>query len=164
MAGVGAIFAAAVALQIANNQIKNEYQQGAIRCIHHSLAIINDLRGRLHAIKLILEEGGRPLIALTKNAEMIQNRYEAFYSQEIYRYISMEAADLISSMSGSFFGLVVLIEGFSSGLNISPHELINLPQDNSRDKIIESLKKLDDKMNELFDHFMNDRKKIIFYS
>lgn len=161
VAGVGAIFAAVVALRIANNQIKHEYQQGAIRCIHHSLTIINDLRGRLQSIKLMLKNGGQPLIALTKNAEMIQTRYESLYSQEIYRYIPGEAADLISSMSGSFFGLIVLIEGISSGLGIPSHASIPFLKDNSRDKIIESLTELENKIDELFNHFINAREKII---
>lgn len=161
VAGIGAIFAAIVALKIAENQIRHEHHQGAIRCIHHSLVIINDLRGRLCSVKKMLLDGDRPLIALKKNSEAIEKRYEALYDHEIYRYIPGHVADLITEMSGSFFGLAVLVEQIASRQNNPEIPPLALPTENTRNQVIESIEKLDDELDYLFTQFENARGQII---
>jgi hypothetical protein len=81
VSGVGALAAVIAALNIADRQARNEHAQDAVRCIHHALAIINDLRGRLHAMKLMLTEGGRPVLALAKNSNAIEQRYASLYDR-----------------------------------------------------------------------------------
>lgn len=150
ISGGGALFAAVVALRIAENQAKHEHQQDAIRCIHHSLAIINDLRGRVYSMRLMLTEGRHPLAALTKNAETIQRRYESLYDRDIYRHAPGHVVDLITGMSGSFFGLSVLVDGIASSQNIAPHKPISLPSDGSTQSISSTLLKLEGQLDELF--------------
>lgn len=161
VSGIGALFAGVVALWIAENQAKHEHQQDAVRCIHHSLAIINDLRGRVHSMRLMLTEGRRPLAALTKNAEAIQRRYEALYDRDIYRHAPGHVVDLITSMSGSFFGLSVLVDGIASSQNIAPHQPISLPSDDSTQPIFSTLFELEGELDELFTQFVKVRENIV---
>jgi hypothetical protein len=157
ISGVGALVASVVALRIAENQTKYEHQQSAIRCIHHSLAIINDLRGRVCYMREMLSEGKRPLLALTRNAEAIERRYEMLYDRDIYRHAPGYIVDAITSMSGSFFGLSILIEGIASALKVQPHETLSLPQDNSRQPLITALQNLEGELDELFTQFVKVR-------
>lgn len=161
VSGIGALVAAVVALRIAENQTKHEHQQSAIRCIHHSLAIINDLRGRVHSMRLMLSEGKGPLLALTRNAEAIQRRYEMLYDRDIYRHAPGHIVDAITGMSGSFFGLSILVEGITSALNIKPHEPLPLLQDNSRQPLITALQRLEGELDELFTQFVKVREQLV---
>jgi len=157
VSGIGALAAAVVALKIAEGQTKHEHQQDAIRCIHHSLAIINDLRGRVCAMRLMLGEGKRPLLALTRNAETIERRYEMLYDREIYRHVPGKVIDAITGMSGHFFGLSVLVEGIASSIGIQPFEPLPTPHDDSRQPLISTLMKLESELDDLFSQFVKVR-------
>src|SRR5262245_10553750 len=82
VSGIGTLGAIIAALYVAREQIRDNKVQDAVRCIHHAMAITNDLRGRVHYLRTTLAEGGRPLIALTANAESISRRYEALYDRD----------------------------------------------------------------------------------
>lgn len=161
VSGIGALVAAIVALKIAENQTKHEHQQSAVRCIHHSLAIINDLRGRVHYMRLMLSEGKRPLLALTRNAGGIEKRFEMLFDREIYRHVPGHIVDAITNMSGSIFGLSTLAEGIASAVNIKPHDHIPAPTDEARQPIIIKLKQIEDELDELFTQFAKVREQLV---
>ncbi len=121
-----------------------------VRVTHHTMAMINDLRGRVRYMKIALSEGNRPLVALTKNAETIQNRYEALYDRELYRYLPGSVIDTIVSLSGSVFGLSTLIEGVASVLGGKGHAVIPPDDATNREGLIQTISKLEFELDALF--------------
>lgn len=160
VSGIGALIAVVVALTIADRQAKNEHDQDAIRCIHHALAVINDLRGRVRSVKLMLTEGGRPVLALTKNAAAIERRYESLYDREIYRHAPGELVDLITSLSGSFFGLSVLVDGVVAQGNLTPQTILPKISSGNSAPLANTLSMLEGKLDTLFDEFVKIREKM----
>lgn len=159
VSGIGALAAVIVALNIADRQAKHEQVQDAVRCIHHALAIINDLKGRLHSMKLMLTEGGRPFLALTRNAAAIEKRYESLYDRDIYRHAPGEVVNLITSLSGRFFGLFVLVEGMAAiATQKSLHTIPAAAE--SKSSLEETFLSLDAELDLLFSKFTNMRKKL----
>lgn len=161
ISGIGALIAVVVALKISDYQIRHAHQQDAIRCIHHSLAIINDLRGRVHSVAMTLGEGNRPLLALTRNAEAIERRYEMLYDRDLYRHMPGPLVDKITGMSGSFFGLFALVEALALTLNIKPDQPIPPPSGDARKPLLGLLKKLEDELGEIAGDFLIARKAVV---
>jgi hypothetical protein len=121
VSGIGALGAVVVALYVANKQIRDAKIQDAVKCIHHSMAIVNDLSARLKYLQTTLVTGDRPLAALTRNAESISRRYEALYDRDIYRHLPGSVIDQITNMSASFFGIDALVACIASALKNEPH-------------------------------------------
>lgn len=157
VSGLGALVAVVTALKIANHQTEHEQKQDAVRCIHHALAIINDLRCRVGNMRLMLTEGNRPILSLTKGLEAIEKRYEALYDRDIYRHAPGEIVDEIADMSGSFFGLSVLVSGIIAGVNLKPHELLPPDTNGTRKTIADRLLRLENQLDELFRKFLKLR-------
>ncbi|MDZ7918921.1 hypothetical protein [Rhodoferax sp.] len=150
VSGIGALIAAVVALNIAERQATHEHQQDAVRCLHHSMAITNDLKSRVHSLRLTLTQGNRPLVVLNKYAETIERRYEMLYDREIYRHLPGDVIGMITGMAGSFFGLTTLVEGLASGLKTQPHELMAPPQADTAQGLNASFEKLENELDALF--------------
>lgn len=116
VSGIGALAAVAVALYVASMQMRDAKMQDAVRCIHHAMAIANDLRSRVHYLQATLVDGGRPLAALTLNVEAILRRYETLYDRDLYRHLPGPVINRITGMSASFFGIEMLAAGIVSEL------------------------------------------------
>lgn len=128
-----------------------------VQVTHHSIAVINDLRGRVHYMKIALSEGNRPLIALTQNAEAIQRRYEALYDRELYRYLPGSVIDAIVDLSGAFSGLSILVAGLASALDGKEHLII--PSGNAADRLglIQEITRLETNLDALLSQIGNLR-------
>ena len=121
----------------------------AVCCIHHSMAIVIDMRGRMSFMKLALSEGHRPLIALTQNCEAIQKRYETLYDRELYRYLPGDVVDEVLAMSGSIFGLSALVAGIASAMDNKGHQMIPSGKEPLRQKVADLEAKLDTLLTKL---------------
>ena len=120
-----------------------------VRVTHHTLALLNDLRGRVHYMGTMLSEGNRPVVALTKNAEYIQKRYEALFDREIYDHLPGPVIDRIIGLSGSVFGLSVLAAELASTLGRKGY--VPSPNNtNDRVKLVQSTSKLGSELDDLF--------------
>ncbi len=161
VSGIGALVAAVVALRIAENQTKHEHQQSAVRCLHHSMAIIIDLRGRVNFMRLMLSEGKRPLIALTRNAEGIERRFEMLFDREIYRHVPGDIIDAITNLSGSLFGLTTFAEGVASAAKIKPHDILPEPTEYNVQPMIDKIQVVEEELNELFTKFSKVREQLV---
>lgn len=161
VSGLGALGAVVAALKIADRKVKNEHEQDAVRCIHHALAIVNDLRGRLRLMNKMLTEGGRPVLALTKNAAAIERRYESLYDRDIYRHVPGDLIDLITSLSGSFFGLSVLFDRVATENGLKPHELLPPNTSGNRNIVAKTLSMLEGELDVLFIRFTEVRKGLV---
>lgn len=161
VSGIGALVAAIVALRIAENQTKHEHQQSAVRCLHHSMAVIIDLRARVNFMRLMLSGGNYPLLALTRNAEGIERRFEMLFDREIYRHVPGHIIDAINDMSGSLFGLTTFAEGVTSAVNIPPHNTIPAPTEYDVQPIINKIMVVEKELDELFTKFSKVREQLV---
>ena len=127
--------------------------QDVVWCIHHSMALVNDLRSRVRYMKLALVEGNRPLIALTQNAGAIEKRYEALYDRELYRFLPGDVSDAIGAMSGSMFGLSALVAGIASAFDNKGHQMLPPDKSGSRASIVQACESLEDELDRLFSRF-----------
>lgn len=110
------LVATAATRQLAHSDIvrEDDRRRDIVRITHHLMLVISDLHQRVSYASAVLSEGGRPLIALTKNVDVIEKRYETFFDrEEIYGYLSGESADLIKGMSGHISGLTSLSDGIA---------------------------------------------------
>ena len=102
--------------QLAHSDIvrEDDRRRDIVRITHHLMLVLSDLRQRVSYASTVLSEGGRPLIALTKNVDVIEKRYEVFFDrEEIYGYLSGKSVDLIRDMSGRISGLKTLSDGIA---------------------------------------------------
>ncbi len=119
--GIGTFIAAFVALHISRKQSAEARAHDAERCIHHAMAVANDLRSRVHYFERTLVCGGRPLAALTRNADAIARRYESLYDRDLYRHLPGPVVDSITAMSGKFFALDTWVTAQTSALAGKQH-------------------------------------------
>ena len=117
-----------------------------VRVTHHCIAVINDLRGRVQFMKLGLVDGNRPLVGITQNAEAIQKRYEALYDRDLYRYLPGDVIDAIGSLSGSIFGLLVLVAEVTSALPEKQGLILTLADSIKRQRLDELFSVLDSEL------------------
>lgn len=147
VSGIGSLAAVGVALYIAGIQIRDARVQDAVRCIHHAMALINDLKSRVKYLQRTLVEGGRPIAALTQNMDAISRRYEALYDRDLYRHLPGSLVEKITGMSGSFSGIDALVTGIASAFKNEQHAYLpsNRNPTETQDKAFEQLiKDLDD--------------------
>lgn len=131
-----------------------------IRITHHSLAVINDLRSRIHYIGVCLSAGNRPLAAITENAEAIRNHYESLYDRDIYEHLPGKLIDSISSLSGSIFGLSSLISVLASPLGNEVHRMLPPTEAGKEPTFAQAIEKLNTELNDLYSQFESFRKTI----
>jgi len=127
--------------------------QDVVRSIHHSMALINDLRSRIGYMKVALAEGGQPVGALTKNADAIEKRYEALYDRELYRFLPGDVSNDIGAMSGSMFGLSTLVAGIASAFDNKAHQMLPSDKSGSRANIVQACESLEAELDALFSRF-----------
>lgn len=101
----------------------DDKSQENVRCIHHTMALVNDLRNRVAYIKLVWIEGNRPLGALKINADVIDRRHQALYDRELYRFLPGDVSDAIEGLSGSIFGLLVRLAGMTADFENKSHHV-----------------------------------------
>jgi hypothetical protein len=128
-----------------------------VRVTHHSMAVINDLRGRVRYMKIALSEGNRPLVALTQNAEAIQKRYEVLYDRELYRYLPGTVIDGIVALSGAVFGLSALVAGVASALDGKEHAVTPAGNSTDRSVLVQAISELESELDALFSQVENLR-------
>jgi hypothetical protein len=160
VSGIGALVAVIAALKIADHQANHEHAQDAIRCTHHALAIINDLQGRLRALKIMLTDGGRPVLALSKNATAIERRYESLYDRDIYRHAPGDLVKLITNLSGTFFGLSVLVEETASAATQNGIAMLPPASDDKKNSLGKTFSSLEEELDALFSGFTEVRKNL----
>jgi len=131
-----------------------------IRITHHSMAVINDLRGRVHYMKIALSEGNRPLVAITQNAEAIHNLYMSLYDRELYRYLPGNVIDTIVGLSGSVFGLSSLIAGVASAFGEKEHLIIPPGNPIDRSNIVHAISNLESELDLLFSQIESLRESV----
>lgn len=131
----------------------DDRSQDIVRCIHHSMALVNDLRSRIQYMKAALVKGDRPLAALTQNADAIEKRYEALYDRELYRFLPGDVSDAIGAMSGSMFGLSALVASVASAFYNKGHQMLPPDKSDSRASIVQACESLENQLDELFSRF-----------
>lgn len=131
----------------------DDRSQDAVRRIHHSMALVNDLRGRVRYMKVALDEGNRPLGALINNADAIEKRYEALYDREIYRFFPGDLIDAIGKMSGSIFGLSTLVVVIASEHDNKVHQMLSVNTSGRQAKIVQACESLEDELDKIFSRF-----------
>ncbi len=120
----------------------DDARRDAARVYHYLMAVNNDLTSRVQYAALMLREGKRPIVAFTKNVEVIEKRYEVFFDQEIYKYLNGESIDVICRMSGSIFGLSAFSEYLR--INLDGSSIGNIP-----DNVLSSTQKQEDALDSL---------------
>lgn len=142
---ISALLVAKVASRfLAHNDIVREdnRRQDIVRVTHHLLVVISDLRDRVGYAIGMFRDGGRPLIALIENADVIEKRYEVFLDREAYRFLNGETAELIGRMSGHVFGLAILAKALAEIYRGKPNIIIPASEVQTSKKVIEGLELL----------------------
>lgn len=123
--------------EISNNQIAEQrltdHVDEGVRCLHHSMLVVNDLRNRVPYLKKCLVEGGRPLAAIRLNAQALQRRYESLHDRELYRHLPGPTIDKIGALSGDFMGIEVLVDmltAIHNGVSNAPVAALGHPPEN----------------------------------
>lgn len=121
--GLGAFAAAYAALHIAEQQSEQNVRLhnanvrlDKVASLHHMMAIVNDLRGRVTYMERMHAEGGRPLAALTNCAAGLVRRYEVLYDRELYAAIPGNVVDQITNLSGSIGGIETAVSILATSL------------------------------------------------
>ena len=156
--GLGAFGAIAAALYIGHVQTHENKLQDAVRCLHHAMAVTDDLRARVCYLRKIVTEGKRPLIAITVSATAISRRYEALFERDLYRHIPGPIVNMITAMAGSFFGIEMLGAGVAAAMD-NPLD-IEVPAAPLNEEPATSLKKLEDELLSLWEALEYERKKL----
>lgn len=164
VSAVATFLAVGAALYIAERQTteSNKREQlnqmlNATQNLHYAMAIANDLRGRLVALKKRLcDVGTYPLSALTVPMDGFQKRYEALYDRELYRYFPGPIIDKITEMSGSFAGLEIIVTAIASKHDYKLHSTIVVKSVQPTTIFDNLYSEIDD----LFTSFENERKKL----
>ncbi|MCS4509121.1 hypothetical protein [Xylophilus ampelinus] len=126
-AGVGAIYAAWTALRIAKDQTKSAKVlvdrqihavriSDAIKGAHHSIAVVNDIRGRITFIEQCFIRGDRSIIVFITAVEGLLRRYESLYDRDLYRSMPGPIVDQITGLSGRTFGLEAVMVSLKAGI------------------------------------------------
>jgi hypothetical protein len=124
---IGATIGIGIAIWVPLQQRVETVREGKLRSFHHTMAIVNDLRGQVTYLKAIYEEGDRPLAALTTTTSTLLRRFEALYDRDLYAYLPGPIVDRITGMSGSFNGIEASVAFKASELQndlhatLSPH-------------------------------------------
>lgn len=82
------------ARQLAVDLARDERGQDAVRCLHHSMAVVNDLRGRVTSIRKLLTETPRPLAVLTLNVATTMRRYRRVGEYAVTCFIRRDSREL----------------------------------------------------------------------
>lgn len=142
--------------------VENEFnrrRQNIVRITHHLIATINDMRSRVHYVETSLTRSDRPLAAVIANVKVLQTRYESLFDREAFEYLPGPTIDLLSNMSGSFFGMLTLFSSLEGFVQKNPGLLFaNDGQD--RSKLIDSTKKLFGELDALLDKVYEVRRSI----
>ena len=98
---------------IANSNIvrADDLRVELVRTTHYLIAVAKDLRQKVHYVKLILNDGNKPAIALVEISKSIQDRYEVFYDPNVYKYLPGRCIDIVTSISAQIYGIGVLAAG-----------------------------------------------------
>lgn len=146
---LGAMVSALLVAKVASRLLKyndivreDDRQQDIVRVTHHLLVVISDLRDRVGYAIGMFRDGGRPLIALIENADVIEKRYEVFLDREAYRFLNGETVELIGRMSGHVFGLAILAKALAEIYRGKPNIIIPASEDQTSKKVIEGLESL----------------------
>lgn len=121
---IGATIGIGIAIWVPHQQQRNALREGRIRSFHHALAVVNDLRSRVAYTKSTMRNGGRPLVALTSNIEMLKLRYEALYDRDLYAHLPGPTINQITEMSGSFAGIEMAAALTAARLGNKPEQII----------------------------------------
>jgi hypothetical protein len=127
ISGIGALAAAYVALKISDRQRQDIMNDEEVRSLHHMLATVNDLRGRVTYLRAVFVQGGYPLAALTNNNAAVMRRYETLWDRELYTYLPGPIIDQITNLSGSFSGIDTIVSIMSSQLGNNPQKTLPPP-------------------------------------
>lgn len=134
---------------------QNDRARSVARLTHHAMAVLSDLKQRVAYAKELLQNGGRPLVALSRNAKSIEEHYHTFYQRELYELLSPRAIEIIVGMSGAVFGLCAFAEALEhdhSMITIFPHGQ-SIPNTEgmieSLDGFIDEASRLDDEFREI---------------
>lgn len=151
LSGIGALAAAYAALYIAGQNRQDNQIRDKIRTLHHTMAIVNDLRARVTNLKRVLEKGGQPLAALTCNGAALIRRYEVLYDRELYTVLPGHIVDRITNMSGSFCGIEITVTVLSSLLENKADKQLpsEFPGQNNLTHFEQLFRELDDLFNAL---------------
>lgn len=131
----------AASRQLAHNKITiiDDRIQDIVRITHHLIAVITDLKSRVHHSSELLKKDDYPLLAFTKNAIEIEKRFEVFFDRELYRFLNPKSVELIAGMAGTIFGLSVLSEGLAGKDNITSTSKISNIESSARGNVAKAL-------------------------
>ena len=159
VSGLGALAAVLAALHIATRQAAEQRTHAAVKCAHHSMAVVNDLRSRVSYQRKVLSGGSVPLAALATNIQGIERRYEALYDREIYQYLPGALIDRITALAGSIFGLSALSLAVASTLENKPHAVIPA-RSTGTEKQEQDIASLETELDELFSALQTFRRQL----
>lgn len=154
---IGATAGIAIAIWIPYEQRQAQLRDDKIRCFHHALALVNDLRGRATYLRDFLTKGDRPLATLTSTATLFFKRYEALYDRELYAHLPGPIIDRITNLSGTITGVETVVAFVSSTLDNKP--TVMLPPSQVWSQGGDPLKKLYQELDDLFTALENEAKK-----
>lgn len=169
VSGIGAFYAAVVALRISNKQsrvalqistqqINDAVLRDRVRGLHHSMAIVDDLRLRVDYLGKCLKDGNRPLSAITINATSLSRRYEALYDRELYSGIGGDIIARIGSFTAAFLGIETLVASVASRLNHEGH--VTVPGGMTWPDGQSPFEKLYGELNDFYTDLEGERKKL----
>lgn len=159
VSGLGALAAVLAALHIATRQAAEQHTHAAVKCAHHSMALVNDLRSRVSYQRKVLYDGSVPLAALATNIQGIERRYEALYDREIYQYLPGALIDRITALAGSIFGLSALSSAVASTLENKLHAVIPA-RSTGTEKQEQDIVSLEAELDELFSALQTFRRQL----
>ena len=159
---IAAILVARVASRlIVNGQIirEDERRQDIVRISHHLIAITKDLKNRVSFVAKALE-GGTPMLAILQITESIENRYETLLERESYKYLPGSCVDIITSISGSIYGISLLSASFKQVAASSPIKALESTSNQNFERQISQLNNLVVDLQKLLDELFVLRYKV----
>jgi len=127
-------------------------------CFSHSMAVINQLRGRLKFIQRTIIEGGRPAFAIPANANKLSSLFDQLLDRENFHHLPGPIVDAIGDLAGSIFGVEMLAQGIF--LPYAENQARMLPARPDLAGLSETFNETDKKLDDLFTMFENSRKEV----
>lgn len=132
---------------IVNDRINrmDDRNREIIRTTHHLIAICKDLHGKIYYVKLLLSDNNntRPSFVLDKITSSIEDRYEVLLERDAFKYLPGKCIDIITSISGSIYGIRMLAEGVKHITQANPIVPLKMGRQNSgHDQMISQIDKL----------------------
>lgn len=155
VAVLGALVSALLIAKVATRQIAYSEFNRQLDGIHRKARLLNraigttdDIIGRVEYLINCLTKGQHLIYTLSKNAAVIESRWEVFFEPEIYEVMGGDLVGFVNTTSGQIFGLTTLFTGIEKTLGpelaidaASPHPV--------QEKTVANLRTTTDRLKKL---------------